>query len=58
MRKYDCPCGEPVEVDGYYEHPFAIYTIEPGTMARLKKDGFPLIPIGQDYTGMAGADGE
>ena len=58
MSKYDFPCGEPVEVDGYYEHPFAIYTIEPGTMARLKKDGFPLIPIGQDYTGMAGADGE
>ena len=58
MSKYDFPCGEPVEVDVYYEHAFAIYTIEAGTMARVKKDGFPLIPIGQDYTGMAGADGE
>ena len=58
MSKFDYPCGEPVEVEGYYEHPFAIYTIEPGTMARVKSDGYPIIPIGQDYTGMAGANGE
>lgn len=58
MSKEEFPCGKPVEVDGYYEHPFAIYTIEPGTIARVKKDGYPLIPLGQDYTGMAGADGE
>lgn len=58
MSKEEFPCGEPVEVEGYYEHPFAIYTLEPGTMARLKPDGFPLIPLGQDYTGMAGANGE
>ena len=58
MSREDFPCGKPVEVDGYYEHPFAIYMIEPGTMARLKEDGYPIMPIGQDYTGMAGVDGE
>ena len=58
MSKEEFPFGDPIEVDGYFEHPFAIYTIEPRTMARLKPDGFPLIPIGQDYTGMAGANGE
>ena len=58
MSKFDFPCGDPIEVEGFYEHPFAIYTLEPGTMARLKKDGYPLIPLGQDYTGMAGVNGE
>lgn len=58
MSQEDFPCGEPIEVEGYYEHPFAIYAIEPGVMARVKPSGFPIIPIGQDYTGMAGANGE
>ena len=58
MSNEEFPCGMPTIVEGYYEHPFAIYMIEPGTMARLKPDGYPIIPIGQDYTGMAGADGE
>lgn len=58
MAHNNFPCGEPVEVEGYYDHPFAIYMIEPGCMARVKKDGFPIIPIGQDFVGMAGTDGE
>ena len=58
MSHNDFPCGEPILVDGYYEHPFAIYMIEPGTMARLKPDGYPIMPIGQGSTGMAGANGE
>lgn len=58
MTKNEFPMGSPIEVEGYFEHPFAIYTLEPGTMARVKKDGYPIIPIGQDYTGMAGANGE
>lgn len=58
MSKEEFPFGDPIEVEGYFEHPFAIYALEPGTMARVKKDGYPLIPIGQDYTGMAGANGE
>lgn len=58
MSTYKFPNGVPIEVDGYYEHPFAIYAIEPGTIARVKEDGFPIIPIGQDSTGMAGANRE
>ena len=58
MSNEEFPCGMPTIVEGYYEHPFAIYMIEPGTMARLKPDGYPIIPIGQCYSGMAGADGE
>lgn len=58
MKAERFPCGDPIMVDGYYPNEFAIYALEPGCMARVKKDGYPIIPIGQDTTGMAGANGE
>lgn len=54
----DFPCGFPKEVDGYFPHEFAIYAIEPGSQARLKKNGYPLIPKGFLGDGMVGEDGE
>lgn len=58
MKTKSFPCGEPTYVEGFEDHEFAIYAIQPGTMARVKKNGYPIIPIGRDTTGMAGADGE
>lgn len=58
MKSEFFPCGTPILKDGYYPHEFAIYAIAPGCIARVKKSGFPIIPVGHDETGMAGADGE
>ena len=52
------PCGMPKEVDGYFPHEFAIYAIEPGSKAKLKQNGYPLIPRGFLGDGMVGEDGE
>lgn len=59
MMTNDFPYGSVTEVDGYYKHPHAIYTLAKGTRARVKKDGFPIISIGGYMVdGMAGGDGE
>lgn len=43
-------------VNGYYKHPFAIYSIARG-FAKVKEDGFPIIPSLTKTNGAAGADG-
>lgn len=59
MMTKEFPCGRVKEVEGYYPHPYAIYWLETGTRARVKKDGYSILPIGGDVLeGMAGANGE
>lgn len=45
-----------VYMDGYYKHPFAIYSIARG-YAKVKEDGFPILPSLTKVNGAAGADG-
>lgn len=58
MSSRSFPYGEPIIEDKFINSEFAIYAVGPGSMARLKPDGYPIIPIGRDEMGMAGADGE
>lgn len=58
MAHEDFPVGKPIEKEGFFPHPFAIYCLQPGTLARVKKTGFPIIPKGFGEMGMAGADGK
>lgn len=48
------PCGEPTMVEGYVEKKFAIYQL--GGVAKLKKNGYPIIP--SYYDTAPGADGK
>lgn len=53
------PCGVPTCVDGYKEAELALYLLNVNAYARLKEDGYPILPNSQSLDGgMFGADGE
>ena len=58
MANEEFPMGKPEIKQGFHPHPFAIYQFGEGTYARLKKNGFPIIPKSLGEQGMVGADGE
>lgn len=58
MISHNFPYLEPQEVEGYFPHEFGVYIFSKGR-ARLKKDGYALLPCSSEFeAGMAGANGE